>query len=106
MRLPAFLLALAVATPALAKPVTIETSLPACIAIADFHKLIQLNEQDKATAARFMQEKYQSGDCGRLKAGKGWIMKTMIYRGEDYACIRPDGEFECLWTLNLGIGQP
>lgn len=91
------------ACPALAAgPVTIDSPMPACKTVADFHTLMTLNDQDRATAARFLREKRASGECGQLKAGKGWVMKDMVFRDGDYACIRNDGEFECLWTVNLG----
>jgi hypothetical protein len=95
--------ALVAASPALAVNSAMKFDQLVCRELANIRKAMELIKSPKAEAWKaFWQERIQAGAC-RMYRHRGTVV--IDEEREGFACVRPTGEFECVWAPKTAIND-
>ena len=95
--------ALGAASPALAVNSAIKFDQLVCRELADIRKATELIKGPKAEAWKaFWQERIQAG-AYKMYRHKGTVV--IDEEREGFACVRPPGDFECVWAPKTAIND-
>ena len=91
------------ASPTLAANSAMKSDQLVCRDLADSQKEAELIKGFKAEAWKaFSQERLQAGAC-KMYRGKGTVV--IDEEREGFACVRPPGDFECVWAPKTALTE-